>query len=158
MFRLQEVKLLFPLGNMIHRMISEQVVVFLLFHVFFSLASWKLFQPHPHLQGKRCIRTSCVIKEIKNSLLQKLFNVFPVVVYGTWTHIQRQILKKRKITERNREEQEKTRKFSSFMGWNDVVCLGKKRGKSVKEKYWLAKNMRNVINSIIMMFPLHLFA
>lgn len=26
---------------------------------------------------------------------------------------------------------------------------------SVKEKYWLTKNMKNVINSIIMMFPLH---
>ena len=43
------------------------------------------------------------------------------------------------------------------MEWNDddSYIHDKYAASSAKEKYWLTKNMKNVINSIIMMFPLH---
>jgi hypothetical protein len=91
---------------------------------------------------------------------KKIFNVFLLPVFRQ--HIEnfcrRQILKKgnhrgKKEFARNRKKQGN---FQVLWGGMMSSCV--RAGGSAKEKYWLAKKMKNVINSIIMMFPLHLFA
>lgn len=78
--------------------------------------------------GKWCVRTSCIIKRF----CRKIIQCFPressnPARQTAWTHIQRQILKKKfggkwKISRRTGKNKE----ISSFMGWKDVVCCKRK--------------------------------
>jgi hypothetical protein len=140
-----------------HFVISEQVVVFsTISHIF--LSSFHLIYYNFLRLPKRWNE-----KNIEGKMKHKNF----LCVYNTFEIIRarcgRRKYWEKKVFFAKKKSQEKQGKIQGFMGWNDVLlyvmlcvwCVS-----SVKEKYWLnvgrtRKNMKNVINSIIMMFPLH---